>query len=202
MDLFQAIIAIKRGEVIVFPTETLYGLGADALNDKAVEKVFQLKARDPHNPIPVLIADQEMLHRLVAEISPTAEMLMQIFWPGALTIVLPAHADLPKPLLNSTGGVGVRVSSQPIANQLVKDLGRPLTATSANPSGLQAASTVQQAKSYFAEEIDIFIDGGKLPSKIGSTVIEIIEDKIKIIREGKISALKLRHAMSRRTSHH
>ncbi|MPZ76944.1 MAG: threonylcarbamoyl-AMP synthase [Deltaproteobacteria bacterium] len=202
MDLFQAIAAIKRGEVIVFPTETLYGLGADALNDTAVEKVFQLKGRDPHNPIPILIADQVMLHRLVAEISPAAQMLMQTFWPGALTIVLPAQADLPKPLLNSTGGIGVRVSSQPIANQLVKDLRRPLTATSANPSGQPAASTLQQAKSYFTEGIEIFIDGGKLPSKIGSTVVEIIEDKIKIIREGEISALKLRHAMSRRTLRH
>ena len=202
MDLVQAIAAIKRGEVIVFPTETLYGLGADALNDEAVEKVFQLKGRDSQNPIPVLIADQEMLHRLVAEISPTAEMLMETFWPGALTIVLPARANLPQPIVNSTGGVGVRISSQPIANQLIKDLRRPLTATSANPSGRQAACTLQQAKSYFAEAIDIFIDGGKLPSKIGSTVVEIIEDKIKIIREGEISALKLRHAMSRRTSRH
>jgi L-threonylcarbamoyladenylate synthase len=108
-----------------------------------------------------------------------------------LTLVLQARPDTPKQLLNIRGGVGVRISSQPIATQLSRELGRPLTATSANPSGKQAASTIEQAENYFAGEIGIFLDGGKLPAKIGSSVVEVIEDRIKIIREGEISVSQL-----------
>jgi L-threonylcarbamoyladenylate synthase len=189
--LSLAITALRRGNVIVFPTETLYGLGADALNDKAVEKVFELKGRNPEIPIPVLVADQEMLNGLIDEMPPLARKLMDRFWPGPLTIVLPARPGTPKQLLNRNGGVGVRISSQPIATQLVRELGRPLTATSANPSGRQPASTLQQAEDYFAGRIRVFIDGGKLPSKVGSSVVEIIENRLRIIREGEISVSEL-----------
>ena len=187
--------ALRRGEVIAFPTETLYGLGADALNASAVEKVFQLKGRDPANPIPVLIADRRMLSRLVVEVPPSAETLIARFWPGPLTIVLSARGDIPRPLINSVGGIGVRISSQSIAHQLVQDLGRPVTATSANPSGRPAARTVKQAKEYFSGQIDIFLDGGTLTSKTGSTVLEISGDLIKIIREGDIARSKLEEVL-------
>jgi L-threonylcarbamoyladenylate synthase len=190
-NLAAAVQALKRGDVIVFPTETLYGLGADALNDAAVEKVFGLKGRDPRNPIPVLVADQEMLHALVAKVSTTAQKLMDRYWPGPLTLVLPGQRNIPKPLCNAEGGVGVRISSQPIATLLVNGLGRPLTATSANPSGKEPARTLQEAKNYFADRVDVFVDGGTLTSKSGSTVVEVIEDSIKIIREGEISADEL-----------
>ena len=139
----------ERGEVIVFPTETLYGLGADALSFAAVEKVFQLKGRDPNNPIPVLIDGRDMLGAVVADIPPLAETLIARFWPGPLTIVLPARKDIPRPLLNSNGGIGVRLSSQPIATQIVKALGHPLTATSANPSGKAPARTLDASKKIF-----------------------------------------------------
>jgi L-threonylcarbamoyladenylate synthase len=191
MTIRQAIASLRRGDVIVFPTETVYGLGADALNPAAVEKVFQLKGRNPDTPIPIIVADQAMLKDLVEEILPIAGKLMERFWPGPLTLVLPAVPGTPKQLLNRRGGIGVRISSQPIATQLARELGRPLTATSANPSGQQAASTIQQAQNYFAGEIEIFLDGGKLPSKIGSSVVEVIDDRIKIIREGEISAAQL-----------
>jgi L-threonylcarbamoyladenylate synthase len=189
--LTDAVAALSRGEVIVFPTETLYGLGADALNPAAVEKVFQLKGRDANNPFPVLVSDRSMLDALVAGIPPLAEKLIENFWPGPLTLVLPARAGLPSPLVNSTGGVGVRVSSQPIATQIVKMLGRPLTATSANPSGQPGALTVAQAKSYFAGKIEIFIDGGVLTTQTGSTVTAVHGNKVKIIRAGAIATSEL-----------
>lgn len=181
-----AVAALKRGDVIAFPTETLYGLGADALSPAAVEKVFQLKGRDATNPIPVLIADRAMLLNLVSEIPPLAEKLIAHFWPGPLTIVLPAHGDIPRPLVNAAGGVGVRVSSQPIAAELVQALGHPLTATSANPSGKPPARTAQEAREYFSGQIGVFIDGGKLTSQTGSTVVKMVGDLLKIIREGEI----------------
>src|SRR5262249_9793166 len=164
-----AVEALKRGDVIVFPTETLYGLGADALNEAAVEKVFQLKGRDSSNPIPVLVANQGMLDTLVAKVPTTGQRLIDQYWPGPLTLVLPGRKKVPKYICNPSGGVGVRISSQPIATSLVNSLGRPLTATSANPSGKEPARTLQEAKTYFAGRVELFIDGGALTSKSGST---------------------------------
>jgi len=192
-----AIDALRRGDVIVFPTETLYGLGADALNSAAVEKIFQLKGRDSLNPIPVLVAGPEMLRNLVIEIPPLAQKLMDRFWPGPLTLVLPARRDLPKPLLNASGGIAVRISSQPIATQLLKALRRPMTATSANPSGKEPARTLQEAKSYFSGKIKVFLEGGRLTSKSGSTVVEIVGAAIKIIRDGDIAAFELERVLGK-----
>ena len=190
-NIVDAVAALRAGALIVFPTETLYGLGADALNFAAVEKVFQLKGRDPTNPFPVIVSDRAMLDRLVAAISPLAEKLMAHFWPGPLTLVLPARADIPPQLVNAAGGIGVRISSQPIATELVRALGRPLTATSANPSGQAGARTIAQAKDYFSGKIDIFVDGGELASITGSTVAQVTASNVKIIRAGEIAKREL-----------
>ena len=186
-----ALAALKHGDAIVFPTETLYGLAADALNAAAVEKIYRLKGRDPNNPIPLLIADRAMIDVLVSEIPPLAEPLITEFWPGPLTLVLPARRDIPGPLVNSSGGVGIRISNQPIATELVRGLGRPLTATSANPSGKPPAHTVEEARNYFAADIAVFLDSGPRMSKTGSTVAAISRDKIKIIRAGEIARSEL-----------
>lgn len=196
-DLSDAVAAIRRGDVIVFPTETLYGLGADALNDAAVEKVFQLKGRDPNNPIAVLVSDRAMLNAVASALPPLAEKLIERFWPGPLTLVLPARPDLPAPLVNATGGVGVRISSQPIAQKLIELFGGPLTATSANPSGQPGALTIAQAKVYFSGSIEIFVDGGDLASTTGSTVAAVKENSVKMIRAGEITAREIISALGR-----
>jgi L-threonylcarbamoyladenylate synthase len=191
-DSFSAAVeALRRGEAIVFPTETFYGLGADALNGDAVERVVSLKGRNPDSPIAVIIADREMLSQTVEEVSPAAQKLIDRFWPGPLTLILPAKEGLPAPLLNREGKIGVRVSSHPLATQLTRELGRPLTATSANPSGEEPARTVQHARAYFADRIEIYLDGGTLKESVGSTVAEIIDGKLRIIREGEISSEEL-----------
>lgn len=188
----EAVAALRRGGVVVYPTETLYGLGADALDSAAVDRVLDLKRRQPDNPISVLVADPEMLRSLVADIPPDAQRLIDAFWPGPLTLVLPARNTLPAPLLNGTGGIAVRISSQPIATRLVKALGHPVTATSANPSGKEPARTLEQAQIYFAGRIKVFVNGGVLHSRTGSTVVEISGERIRIIREGDIRAADIR----------
>ena len=187
----RAVDALKRGEVIVFPTETFYGLGADAFNETAVEQVVFLKGRSPESPIPIIIADEKMLKRVVRDLPPIAVRLIDHFWPGPLTLVLPATEGLPEALLNKDGGVGVRVSSHPVATQLSRELNRPLTATSANPSGKEPARTVDEARTYFADRVEIFLDGGRLEGKKGSTVVAIREGEWRIIREGAISHQEL-----------
>ncbi|MFQ5850232.1 MAG: L-threonylcarbamoyladenylate synthase [Candidatus Binatia bacterium] len=187
----KSLEAVRSGEVIVFPTETFYGLGTDAFNEVAVAKVASLKGRDPNNPILLIISDLEMLKRVVTELPPIAERLMDRFWPGPLTLVLPAKEELPILLLNRKGAVGVRISSHPVASALVKGLGHPLTATSANPSGQEPARTVAEARAYFSGKVRIFFDGGRLEGKKGSTVVEISRDRLEIIREGEISSEEL-----------
>ncbi len=189
--LNQAIEALRSGEVIVFPTETFYGLGADALHEEAVVQVSALKGRDAKNPIALIIADLEMLKEVVADSPPIAERLMSVFWPGPLTLVLPAKKGLSPLLCNPDGGIGVRVSSHPIASALVKRLAHPLTATSANPSGAEPARTIAQAQIYFANRLRIFIDAGELKGQKGSTVVECHGDRYKVIREREISPQEL-----------
>lgn len=191
----QAIEALKRGEVIVFPTETFYGLGADAFNVVAVERVFSVKGRNPDYPIPIIIADREMLKGVVAEIPPKAKRLMDRFWPGPLTLILPAKKGLPAALLNRSGGVGVRVSSHPLATQLTRELGRPLTATSANPSARKPVRTIEEALLYFSDKLRVFLEGGTLEGRKGSTVLEVVQDRIRTIREGEIDSRELEKAL-------
>jgi len=198
LEFQAAIAALKRGEVIVFPTETLYGLGADALNRAAVERVFQLKGRDAANPISVLVADRTMLSTIVDQVPPLAEKLIAQFWPGPLTVVLPAKKDLCKHLMNASGGVGVRISSAPIATQLVRELGKPVTATSANPSGKTPARKIEQARAYFSGAIRVFMDGGELHSNVGSTVAEISGDSVRVIREGEINKAALERVIGQK----
>ncbi|NIO11226.1 MAG: threonylcarbamoyl-AMP synthase [Deltaproteobacteria bacterium] len=184
--------------MIVFPTETFYGLGANALNREAVERVASLKGRDEKNPIALIIADKNMLKEVVNDPPPMAEALMDRFWPGPLTLVLPAKRGLSPLLCNPQGGVGVRVSSHPMASALTRELGAPLTATSANPSGSAPAKNIAQARAYFADRLNIFIDAGELKGQKGSTVIEFIGQQIKIIREGEISSQELDRAIAKK----
>ncbi len=193
---FRAVDALKRGEVIVFPTETFYGLGADAFDAAAVERLISLKGRNPENPIPIIISDYPMLERVVTEIPPPARRLMELFWPGPLTLVLPAKKGLPSPLLNRKGGIGVRISSHPLAARLAQELGRPITATSANPSGKEPARAIEEAIGYFAGKLEIFLDGGRLEGRKGSTVVEIVRGKLRIIRAGEITLADLEKALA------
>lgn len=192
----RAIDALRRGEVIVFPTETFYGLGADAFNEAAVGQVISLKGRRPESPIPIIVADEKMLKGVVTEVPPVAQRLMERFWPGPLTLVLPAKKNLPAPLLNQDGGIGVRISSHPLATRLARELGHPVTTTSANPSGREPARAVGEAMGYFSGKLEIFLDGGRLEGKKGSTVVEIVQGQLRIVREGEIPSEKLKKILA------
>jgi len=196
-ELFsRAVDALKRGEVIVFPTETFYGLGADVFNESAVERVVSLKGRGPENPIPIIATDREMLRDVVTDVPTAARKLIDRFWPGPLTLVLPGKKNLPAPLLNQYGGVGVRISSHPLAASLTRELGHPITATSANPSGKEPARAIEEAIRYFAGKLEIFLDGGRLEGRKGSTVVEIVRGKLRIIRAGEITLSDLGKALA------
>ena len=197
--------AIARGGVIAFRTVTFYGLGADPFNRRALERIKQLKGRDASKPILVVISDIDQIERFVSErsrafdllaerfwpgaltlIGLAAQKLMNHFWPGPLTLVLPARKGLPRPLLSREGKIGVRISSHPVAKQLPQALGRPVTATSANPSGEKPARTAEEVAGYFGATVDLIVDGGEAPADRPSTVVDVRAAKPKLIREGAI----------------
>lgn len=185
-DFAAAVAALTGGGVVVYPTETFYGLGADALSEDSLRRLAALKGRDAGKPISVLVSSRTMLLEIVPPLSETAERLMGKFWPGPLTLVLPARACVSPILTGGRGTIGVRISSHPLAEALVAELGRPVTATSANPSGREPATSVSQARGYFGSRVDAYLDGGPAPAGPGSTVIELSGDRAVLIREGVI----------------
>jgi L-threonylcarbamoyladenylate synthase len=178
---------LAAGGIVVYPTETLYGLGADASNDAALQRLVELKGREPGKPIAVLIGDAEMLEGMVAEISEQAAELMRRFWPGPLTIVLRARPTVARVLTGGGDGIGVRLSSHPTATALVRALGRPVTAPSANPAGLPPPTRLDEARAYFGARVDAYLDGGCLPGEPASTVVDA-RGGLRVIRDGAVPA--------------
>jgi L-threonylcarbamoyladenylate synthase len=194
-DLESATAALAQGGVIVYPTETFYGLGARALSPTAVAAVAALKGRDRSKPIAVIVADAAMLATIVARVPRPAERLMGRFWPGPLTLVLPARDDLPPELTAGSGLIGVRVSSHPIAHALAVALGEPLTATSANLAGGAPPCDVAAARRAFGTRVARYVDGGTLAGGSASTVLVVGDDVVRVVRAGAISSEALRDAL-------
>ncbi len=176
---------LAAGGIIVYPTETLYGLGADAGNDAALQRLVALKGREPGKPIAVLISDTQMVEELAQEIPARAADLMRRFWPGPLTIVLRAHAGVSRVLTGGGDGIGVRASSHPMAMALVRRLGRPVTAPSANPAGQRPPTRCEEARAYFGGRVDYYLDGGCLPGEPASTVVDA-RQALRVIRDGVV----------------
>ena len=185
-DLYEAVTVLRRGGVIAYPTETFYGLAADPFNAKAVERVFALKRRPADKPLSLIVKDMAMLKRVVGDVPPVAVGLIRRYWPGPLTIVFEAAKDLPPVITAGTCKIAVRISSSPVAMRLVTELGSPVTATSANPSGSLPAATGRQVIDYFNGTIDIVIDAGELPGRLGSTVVDVTGNLVTLVREGEI----------------
>lgn len=187
-DIDRAVSYLKDGQVVAYPTETIYGLGADVMDKRAIKGIYDLKSRDYGLPISILVADLVMLREVVGEVPDRALLLMRKFWPGALTIIFPASPKIPKGLVTNTGKVGVRISSHPIASALVGAFGRPLTTTSANLSGFPPSLSVKHIQKYFGNKLPCIIDGGDCEPSRGSTVVDVADESMRIIREGKIPA--------------
>ena len=184
--LRQAGSLIRGGEVVAFPTETFYGLGADALNARAVECVFKIKGRDTRRPILVLIRDAAKLSTLVKSIPPKARSLMARFWPGPLTLVFEASRRIPQLLTGGTGKIGIRVPGDSLTLLFLKSASTPITATSANRSGHPSAATATQVLEELGEDVQWVLDGGPTPGGLPSTVVDVTTQPMTVLREGKI----------------
>jgi L-threonylcarbamoyladenylate synthase len=183
-----AVAVLKDGGVLAYPTETFYGLGADASNESAVERIFAIKGRAFDKPVSVIIADEKSLDGLAADVPDGARELMKRFWPGPLTIVFKAAPSVSSRLTANTGKIGVRVSSHTIAALLAGQLGAPLTATSANLSGQNETVSAAAVKGSLGDLPDMIIDSGETPGRPGSTILDVTVFPFRILREGAIPA--------------
>lgn len=182
---------LKSEGVVVYPTETLYGLGALVSCERAVERIFEIKGRPHGKPIPILIRDMKMLEG-VAEMSASAYSLADKFWPGALTLVLKEKGGLPELITSGTGKVAVRISDNDFVKRLFNLIDTPITSTSANLSGEDNILDLDYIYDTFKDKVDLIVDSGNLPPSKGSTIVDVALTPPVIIREGDVSAREIK----------
>jgi L-threonylcarbamoyladenylate synthase len=192
----QAIAALRAGEVVVYPTETFYGIGADAFAPAALERIFAIKGRDAAKTIALIAHDNEAAFALAREVPQSARTLARAFWPGPLTLVIPARAELPAALIGPDGGVGVRVSSHPVARALAQGLGRAITATSANRSGVAPARTIAEARAALGATVKVFVEGGTVTGGAPSTIVQCDRMGWRLLRAGAIGIDEIEAALA------
>jgi L-threonylcarbamoyladenylate synthase len=196
----RAVAVMRQDGLVIFPTRGLYGLGADALNPRAVARIFGLKGRDRSKPLLVLIHERRALEGLVAEVSPLAQFLMDRFWPGGVTFVLPARAGLPPGLTSLQGRIGVRLTGHPVARALAAALDGPLTGTSANLSGAEGCAHVTDLDTAVCQAADLILDAGPLAGGPGSTVVDVTAGAARILRHGAVAGPEIMAACKRFTA--
>jgi L-threonylcarbamoyladenylate synthase len=186
-DVEQAALAIRAGKLVAFATETVYGLGADALNENAVAGVFAAKKRPEFDPLIVHVASLDWLTRLVTSIPPLAETLANEFWPGPLTLVFPKRKIVPDLVTSGFPTVAVRMPSHPQAIELLERSDRPVAAPSANPFGRISPTTAQHVADGLGSQIDLILDGGSCTVGVESSVVSVLEETPTILRHGGIT---------------
>lgn len=182
---------IADGGVVVFPTRGLYGLGADAFNEKAVNNIFTIKHRSTKKPVLVLIHEIGHLERLAKNITPLARRIMSQFWPGRVTLVFDAPDTLPPILTAGTGKIGIRMAGHQVAAALVSAFGGPITGTSANLAGGSGCMRIQDMDGAITRSADLVLDAGRLKGGIGSTVVDVTGQLPVVLREGAVAAKNL-----------
>ena len=179
---------IKKGGIIIYPTDTVYGLGCNPFDEEAVKKLIKIKG-ERNKPLPILASSVEDVEK-IALLTPLSKKLIELFWPGALTIVLKKKPVLPSIVTFGLDSVGVRIPKNPFTIELIKDCGGLLIGTSANISGATSCRSVDEVLKQLNQKlnlIDLIIDGGETEIGVGSTVIDLTNDEVKVLREGPIS---------------
>ncbi len=184
--LVEAAEEIRKGGIVAFPTETFYGLGVAFSKEETLSKLFELKRRPKDKPMPLIIGDIAALSVVASVPEKIALKIIKRFWPGPLTILFAAKTTIPCLITGGTGKVALRVPGSSFALDLARAVGYPLTATSANVSGMPPAQSADEVIGYFDEAIDIVIDGGRAPGERPSTIIDVSDGTIRLVRQGAV----------------
>jgi tRNA threonylcarbamoyl adenosine modification protein (Sua5/YciO/YrdC/YwlC family) len=189
--LREAASAVRRGELVVLPTDTVYGIGADAFTSEAVQDLLEAKGRGRNMPTPVLIGSPNTLHGLVTDFSEMAWELVDAFWPGALTLVARHQPSLQWDLGDSRGTVAIRMPLHPVAIELLTEVG-PMAVTSANLTGHRAPEDCDSAQEMLGDSVSVYLDGGPTPGIVPSSIVDVTGKVPVLLRSGAISADELR----------
>ena len=185
--LEEIVLAIKEGKIVVFPTETVYGIGANAMDKDAVNKIFIAKGRPTDNPLIVHVSDKEMINKVAKDITKVEELLIDTFMPGPFTIILKKRNDISNNVTCGLDTVGVRMPENIIARKIIKGSAIPIAAPSANISGKPSGTNISDIKEELNLKVDYIIDGGECEVGVESTVVKVENDVVKILRPGKIT---------------
>ena len=196
--LAAAAAAVLSGELVVLPTDTVYGVGADAFSPAAVTRLLAAKGRGREAPPPVLVGSTRAASALVDDLGPWGQQLIDEFWPGGLTIVCRAQRTLNWDLGDTKGTVAVRMPEDPVALDLLKETG-PMAVSSANLTGKPAATTAEQAREQLGDAVAIYLDGGPSAGGLASTIVDLTGDVPRMLRQGAISIGRLREIAGVRT---
>lgn len=183
--------AVGSGQLVVVPTDTVYGIGADAFDAAAVSALLAAKGRGPDMPVPVLVGSWDTLEGLVNYVPASVRLLIEAFWPGGLTLVVEHAASLAWDLGDSRGTVAVRMPLHPVALELLARTG-PMAVSSANRSGQPAALTAEQARGQLGDSVQLYLDGGPAVLGVASTIVDVTTENPRIVRTGAVSADALR----------
>jgi tRNA threonylcarbamoyl adenosine modification protein (Sua5/YciO/YrdC/YwlC family) len=188
--LAAAVGAVRTGQLVVLPTDTLYGLGCDAFSSVAVQGLLDAKGRGRDMPVPVLVGSWSTVDGLVLGVSPEARRLIEAFWPGGLSIVLRHAPSLAWDLGDTRGTVMLRMPLHPVALELLREVG-PMAVSSANRSGQPPATTASQARDQLGERVPVLLDGGTAGAAVPSTVVDLTADDPVVLREGAVSVAQI-----------
>jgi len=178
---------LKQGGIVVFPTETVYGIGANALNEDAVKKIYEAKRRPPHKPISLLVSNMDMVEMVAKDITDLEYKLMEAFFPGPFTIILKKKDVIPDIVTCGTDTVGIRMPDLELTRKLIDFVGTPLATPSANISGKPSGTNLESIMKDFKESVDYYINGGDSKLGVASTVLKVIDGVPHILREGSIT---------------
>jgi len=188
---------IKKGGIVVFPTETVYGLGADAFNPFAVARVFEVKKRPYFDPLIVHVTNPADVKKLAKETPSNAKKLIERFWPGPLTIVLLKKENIPDIVTAGLPTLAIRMPNHPMALALIKECECPIAAPSANPFGYLSPTTADHVRDQLGDQVDLIVDGGPCPVGVESTIVSFLEEKPMVLRHGGVSMEEIESIIGR-----
>ena len=190
-EIEEAVEALRTGDLVVFPTETVYGLGANASNPVAVRKIFDVKGRPPDHPVIVHLDDPRYLHRWVSQVPPVAGQLADKFWPGPLTLILPKADNVNDIVTGGQDSIGIRVPSHPMAQQLLNAFGGGIAAPSANRYGRLSPTKPEHVRDELGDAVRVILDGGDSPIGLESTIVSCLDNQARLLRPGAITRSQL-----------
>ena len=198
-EIEKAVETLRAGDLVVFPTETVYGLGANASNPAAVQKIFEVKGRPADHPVIVHIDHQRYLHRWVSQMPPQAERLAAMFWPGPLTLILPKSETVNDIVTGGQNSVGIRIPSHPMAQQLLTAFGGGIAAPSANRYGRLSPTKPEHVRDELGDAVHVMLDGGDSPIGLESTIVSCLDGAVRLLRPGFITRSQIQQIVGELT---